>query len=312
MDDGAIYEETKVAKDANVSFGFTNIFCILPTMKFLIFGSTGYLGSLFRERYPDAVCPKFDIADSQAVAAILDAEKPDVVINAAGKTGRPNVDWCEEHKLETLHANVTGPLVLLEECSKRGVYWVHIGSGCIYQGDNGGEGFSEEDPPNFSGSYYSHTKLMSDQMLQNFPVLNIRLRMPFDGTENSRSLITKVCGYTRVLDAPNSLTYLPDLLDITAQLINQEKTGTFNVVNPGAMSPYEVMLLYKEIVDPSHEFERLTVEDLPEVARTGRSNCLLSTAKLRGEGLEPPPVEQRVREALEQLRVCVPSSSHSA
>jgi dTDP-4-dehydrorhamnose reductase len=42
---------------------------------------------------------------------VLDEVKPDVVINAAGKTGKPNVDWCEDHKEETLRSNDTGPLV---------------------------------------------------------------------------------------------------------------------------------------------------------------------------------------------------------
>ena len=27
------------------------------------------------------------------------------------KTGRPNVDWCEDHKTETLFSNVTAPLI---------------------------------------------------------------------------------------------------------------------------------------------------------------------------------------------------------
>src|SRR3989338_11654987 len=124
-------------------------------MKILLFVAKGYLGHLFLEHYPDAVPSSVDIADSTAVSEELDRVKPDIVINAAGKTGRPNVEWCEDHKEETLHANVTGALVLLEECLKRNIYLVHMSSGCIYEGDKGGAGFTEEDPPNFSGSFYS-------------------------------------------------------------------------------------------------------------------------------------------------------------
>ena len=91
-------------------------------MKILLLGRTGYLGTQFLTLYPDAVTPRVDIGNPEAVSALLEAEKPDVVINAAGKTGRPNVDWCEDHKEETLHANVLGPLVLLEECAKRDIY----------------------------------------------------------------------------------------------------------------------------------------------------------------------------------------------
>jgi len=134
-------------------------------MKFLVFGAQGYFGQQFLERFPGSVGSTVDIANMADVARELDTHQPDVVINAAGKTGRPNIDWCEDHKLETIHSNVTGPLVLLKECGNRGIYWVHLGSGCIYSGDNGGRGFTEEDPPNFAGSFYSRTKAWIDRML---------------------------------------------------------------------------------------------------------------------------------------------------
>jgi dTDP-4-dehydrorhamnose reductase len=271
-------------------------------MKILIFGARGYLGTCFRAIYPDAHTPSTDIADPAAVARVLDEEKPEVVINAAGKTGRPNVDWCEDHKLETLRGNITGPLVLLQELADRGIYWVQIGSGCIYEGDNGRKGFSETDPPNFLGSYYSRTKAVIDQILKDFPVLTLRLRMPFDGSGQDRNLVMKLRKYTRVLDVPNSLTCLPDFLSAAKTLIANRATGPYNIVNSGSISPYEVMQLYREIVDPTHTFARLTLEDLPKVARAGRSNCLLNTEKLEQTGIRMPPVRQAIENSLRQLR----------
>ncbi len=82
-------------------------------MKMVIFGSKGYMGGYYRSLYPEAVCPLVDIADQQGVGETLDREKPDVVINCAGKSGVPNVDWCEDHKMETVRSNVQGPLGLL-------------------------------------------------------------------------------------------------------------------------------------------------------------------------------------------------------
>ena len=272
-------------------------------MKILVFGAKGYLGSQFISLYPgEAVASSVDIGNVSEVVNELDLHKPDVVINAAGKTGRPNIDWCEDHKLETLHSNVTGPLVLLKECGDRGIYWVHLGSGCIYQGDKGGDGFTEDDEPNFSGSFYSCTKAWVDQMLKEFPVLVLRLRMPFDGENQPRSLISKIKNYDRVLDVQNSMTYLPDMFDAAKKLIEKRKIGIYNMVNPGSMSPFDVMNLYKEIVDPSHTFERLTLEDLPEVAKAGRSNCILSMAKLEGEGITMRPIEEAMKEAMRQLK----------
>lgn len=279
-------------------------------MKILIFGSKGYLGQHFLSIYPVAATPSVNIADRAAVAEALDACKPDVVINAAGKTGRPNVDWCEDHKLETVEANVTGPLMLLDACAKRNIYFVHLGSGCIYQGDHQGRGFTEEDAPNFTGSFYSRTKGWIDQILKDFParpdgtggVLNLRLRMPFDGSRNERSLITKLSKYPKVLDVQNSITYLPDFLKVADALIWKRATGIYNVVNPGTMSPFHIMEMYREIVDPAHSFERLTLEDLSSVVRAGRSNCILSTEKIEKLPVKMMPIEEAVREALQLLK----------
>lgn len=283
-------------------------------MKVLIFGARGYMGQYFVSLYPEAATPSIDIADSRDIADILDAEKPDVVINCAGKTGRPNVDWCETHKEETIHSNVIGPLVLVEECGKRDIYLVHIGTGCVYSGDSATP-FTETDPPNFFGSFYSRSKGVIDQLLNDFPacpskpgipgrsgVLNIRLRMPFDGTDSERNLINKIKKYNRVLDTENSMTYIPDLLSAASQLINKKATGPYNIVNPGAISPYRIMELYKEIVDPSHSFELLQEEDLPEVTSAGRSSCVLSGDKLAAEGIVMKPIEEAVKEALLQCK----------
>ncbi len=276
-------------------------------MKIILFGARGSLGEQFLKLYPRAVRPEGDIADPATVEEMLDRERPDLVINAAGKTGRPNVDWCEEHKDVTLRSNVTGPLVLLEACGKRGIPWVHLSSGCIYEGDNGGRGFSEDDPPNFTGSFYSRTKLWSDQILREFAedsrrhLLVLRLRMPFDGSLHPRNLITKLRGYARVLDVSNSLTYLPDFLTATKTLIERGATGVWNIVNAGTISPFDIVVRYRELVDPGHRFERLTLEDLPAVVRAGRSNCVLSTRKLEAAGIRLRPVKKAVDEALRAI-----------
>jgi 3,5-epimerase/4-reductase len=267
----------------------------------LVFGGRGFMGGYFRSAYPGATISDADVADRAAVAAALEAARPEVVINCAGKTGRPNVDWCEDHKAETLRANVTGALIVLEECLARGTYLVHLSSGCIYEGDNGGEGFTEEDAPNYWGSFYSRTKAWADQILRDFPALTLRLRMPFDGSLSERNLLTKLRKYRRVLTEPNSLTYLPDFFATAARLIERRATGVYNLVNEGAISPFEVMTRYRELVDPAHEFEPLPLRQLGEVTRAGRSNCLLSTAKLRAEGVQMPPVRDAVDRALRAL-----------
>jgi dTDP-4-dehydrorhamnose reductase len=138
-------------------------------------------------------------------------------------------------------------------------------------------------------------------MLRDFPVLSLRLRMPFDGSLSERNLIMKLRRYPRVLTTANSLTNLDDFMAVAQQLIARRATGTYNIVNEGAISPCEVMRRYRELVDPGHVFEPLELDQLSEVVRAGRSNCLLSTAKLRDEGLQMPPVREAVDRALREL-----------
>src|SRR5579885_1102140 len=71
---------------------------------------------------------------SKAIDFFLDTYKPSVLINCIGKTGRPNVDWCESNREITAATNTALPILLAESCAKKGVHLIHIGSGCIYFG----------------------------------------------------------------------------------------------------------------------------------------------------------------------------------
>lgn len=280
---------------------------MISAMKILILGAKGYMGGHFLSVFPDALQSTVDIADAGAIAGLLDDTKPDIVINAVGKTGTPNVDWCEDHKEETFHSNVLGPLVLSEACRTRGIYWVHLASGCVYSGDHGGKGFSEDDPPNFSGSFYSRTKQWTDAMLREFSdpkegrggILILRIRMPFEVGNHPKNLLSKISRFTRVIDVPNSLSYIPDVLSAALTLIEHRKTGIYHLVNSGPISLYRIATLYRDLVDPLHQCTAMTEKEALSLTRVPRSNCVLSTAKLTHEGIVLPICEERIRECLQ-------------
>lgn len=138
-------------------------------LKFLIFGRTGWIGGLLGKLCEKQGIPyeygKGRIQDRASLLADIAAVKPTHVFNAAGVTGRPNVDWCESHKVETIRTNVAGTLTLADVCREHGLLMVNFATGCIFEYDakhpeGSGIGFKEEDTPNFMGSFYSKTKAM--------------------------------------------------------------------------------------------------------------------------------------------------------
>jgi 3,5-epimerase/4-reductase len=134
---------------------------------YLIFGKNGWIGGKITELLKEQG-KKYFLADSRTynredVIKEIELYKPTHVLNAAGVTGRPNVDWCESHKVETIRTNVIGCLNLADICAEKGIHHLLYATGCIFEYDNehviGGQGFLETDTPNFHGSYYSHTKV---------------------------------------------------------------------------------------------------------------------------------------------------------
>ena len=265
--------------------------------KHLIFGN-GYFGKRFNGFFSESCISEARIFGKQDVAAEIEKHKPKFVINCIGKTGRPNIDWCEDHKMETMQGNVTVPLLIVEACQEAGVKMVQLGSGCIYEGDNGGKGFGEEDEPNFFGSFYSRTKRLSEKTLKEFDVLQIRLRMPIDSEPNPRNLIEKLLKYNKIISVPNSISVVGDTLRITKELMEKGETGIFNAVNKGTINHEEILNIYSEASGKKHEFEVISLNDLDGITKAGRSNCVLSTKKLENIGIEVPEVKGAVKKCL--------------
>lgn len=275
-------------------------------MKVLVFGRGGWLA----EKCAAAFETEVSNADIMSVPEITDIfydTKPDVVINCAGKTGRPNIDWCAENDDNmkvTRYVNSIAPAIMQANCRLHGARLVHLSSGCLWEE---GEELTEETLP-VPPSFYSQTKMEGEAVLQRHkgeagPNLIIRLRMPFDGSGNQRCLISKLSKYKKVISQPNSLTYIPDLMEAIKHLVKIDAHGVYNVVNPGAVTGEQILELYKQHVDPNHEYELVTMDYLLENGHCtqGRSNCTLSGAKLAATGFVMPPAIQRVEEAMVKL-----------
>lgn len=279
-------------------------------MRALVFGGeSGWIGQkvvvlLKQDKRFDGVCAtQLRMEERESVRALIDQVKPDRVFVAAGVTGRPNVDWCESNRQATVRANVIGTLNVIDLCNERGIHITYYATGCIYEGGYEGNGFDEESPPNFEKSFYSLSKSLCERMIRETytNVLTLRLRMPISNDLHPRSFVTKITNYAKVVDVPNSMSVLHDLLPISVDMSARARTGVYNFCNPGLISHNEILQMYKEEVDPRFVWQNFTMEEQSLILKAGRSNNKLDVSKLLREYPSVPDIHEAVRCALQAL-----------
>lgn len=273
-------------------------------MKVLILGK-GFIAERCRDAWGDeAIMPGTKIYTKEDMSKLLDEHNPDVVFNAAGVTGRPNVDWCEDHQKETIEGNTILPIVVALACQERGVYLLHVGSGCIYYGDSPhpDKKWRENDHGN-SSAVYSRAKWAADLVLSTLPNVGIgRIRMPIDWKPGTRNLIDKLSKYPKIIDVENSVTIVDDMIDVFYKLLEKKAEGIYHVTNPGILKHRELITLYNELVDPSHTNEWISNEDLVKqgLATKGRSNNFLASENLEKIGIRMRDVHEALRDTMEK------------
>merc|ERR1719461_1946345 len=252
---------------------------------------------MLKEQGKTVVASKVRMENREALERELDLIQPSHILNCAGVTGRPNVDWCEDHKEDTVRANVIGCLTLCDVAKKRGIHVSNLATGCIFHYDeekpmptwnekegkweNGGK-FTEEDEGNFTGSWYSKTKGFVDSILKDSysNCLTLRLRMPISDDLSHRNFITKISKYEHLVNIPNSMSVLHDLLPLMLKMAAARKSGIYNFTNPGVISHNQCMDLYKKYIDPKKTWKNFTLEEQDKILKAGRSNNELCTKKL--------------------------------
>ena len=311
----------------------------------LLLGASGYIGQAFGQELMRRGSDFFPLSrnkvDYTSFPVLLDylrRTKPQFLINAAGHTGKPNVDACESQRTETLLGNTLLPQTLACACAVAGIPWGHVSSGCIYAGAKvlvDGQwrverdltqvelqklflshperfrGFAESDEPNFSFrnppcSFYSGTKALGEEAIHEVGQNYIwRLRIPFDEFDNGRNYLSKLLRYARLYQNVNSLSHRGEFVRACLDLWEQRAPfGTYNVTNPGAVSTRQVVELIRRVFNPKREFEfwKDDEEFYRLGAKTPRSNCILDVSKLLETGVAMRPVEAALEDALQNWK----------
>jgi len=265
--------------------------------KILIFGE-GFIGNRLQQEFGCRL-------SERKIYSFKDAEEeinkftPEIIINCAGYIGK-NVDDCELDKDKTLMSNTFVPIILSEVALQKNIRLVHISSGCIYHFDySKDKPITEDKAPDFFELFYSRSKIYSEQALnllsEKYPILIIRIRVPLDNRPHPRNILTKLVGYKKVIDIPNSVTYIPDFVAALRHLIEIKAKGVFNIVNKGALRYPELMDVYKKYV-PGFEYQTIDSKTLGLV----RTNLILSVDKLERSGFKMRGINEVLEECVKK------------
>jgi dTDP-4-dehydrorhamnose reductase len=307
----------------------------------LLLGASGYVGEAFARELQRRKLPFIPLARKEtdytrfdALWNFLKAKKPEFVINAAGYTGKPNVDACELAKADALAGNTLLPQTIAHACAAAQIPWGHVSSGCIFTGAkvtvNGRtraekdlmrpelhklvdktpsaiHGFTEADAPNFSFrdppcSFYSGTKALGEEAIAGIGQNYLwRLRIPFDEFDGARNYLSKMQRYAKVYDNVNSISHRADFVKACLDLWERRAPfGIYNVTNPGFVTTRQVIALIQKILKPAKQFEFwANDEEFYRVAvKTPRSNCVLDVSRLLSAGVKLRPVEEALEDSL--------------
>ena len=307
----------------------------------LLLGATGYIGEAFAgeltrrgQAFTALSRKQADYTRFEVLLKYLQSAKPEFLINAAGYTGKPNVDACETARAETLQGNTLLPQTIAHACAATVTPWGHVSSGCIFAGAKvtrdgktrvekdltqpelktlveknpaAIKGFTEEDEPNFSFrrppcSFYSGTKALAEEAIAGIGRSYVwRLRIPFDEFDNPRNYLTKVQRYPKVYDNVNSISHRADFVRACLDLWKlRAPFGIYNVTNPGFFTTRQVVEKLAQILKPNRRFEfwENDEEFYRVAAKTPRSNCVLDVSKLLSAGVKIRPVAEALEDSL--------------
>ena len=266
-------------------------------MKILITGSNGLLGQkllhkLRKDYFVELIATSkgsnrvtersnytyfdLDITNNDAVAKLIESEKPQVVINTAAIT---NVDLCEDQKKACGALNIDAVKYLADACADIDAHLIQISTDFIFDGEDGP--YKETDIPN-PLSYYGLSKLRSEQLLQSHRVKWTILRtiIVFGVGEKlskgnivlwAKGALEKGDPLNIIDDQFRAPTLAEDLADICILAAKKKAFGIFNASGKDIMSIYE-------IVERIAKHYGKSIDNLNKI----------STATLNQKALRPP------------------------
>ncbi len=218
-------------------------------MKYLIAGKNGQLARAFIRRFEERVLDfnapdksQFDITDSASVSRVVDAYKPDVIINCAAYN---LVDRAEQERERAFSVNAAGPAHLARAAAKRKAFLVHFSSDYVFDGQKENGLYAEDDAANPLNEY-GKSKLTGENAVLEEAGKSLVFRLSWVFGDGKQNFIHKLLEWSKnneylkiACDEFSVPTYTNTVADITLKALDQGVTGLYHLTNSGFCSRYE-------------------------------------------------------------------------
>lgn len=257
----------------------------------LLLGHKGYVGSAFVTALNVLELPwKTASHEMWKFALSSDVE---LLINCAAFIPPQSVSLCDEHPEETIWGNTVFPIVLAQECEKRGVTFAHISTGCLWS--DGKEHTEDEHPQRaFTGhcGFYVGTKVLAERGVRGTCKSHYiwRVRLPFDQYAGPRNYLSKIAAFPEVWDHENTISHRGDFAHACLELwMRDVPFGTYNVMNPGSIRATRILDLLRA---------KGIRKSMPKISTGGQGGSIVSVKKMLDTGVTMRPVEEAVQDSI--------------
>jgi 3,5-epimerase/4-reductase len=237
-----------------------NIKNFIRQVDYIIIGGTGYLGNhiymTLKKQMKMVMKISTRLEDIEGLKKQLTLFNPKYVINAAGLTGSPNIDWCDDNKEKTIETNITYQLTLCHICKELNIHLTIFGSGGIFKNN---KIYTENDRGDYFDKFYSEARIYLENICKNYNnVLYLRINYPISSCNNKKNLLIKLSKYTSIANYNLSITCVDSLFPLLSEIIENKEIGIFNLVNPGVANLVQIKKMYnksKKITDKFNVIE---------------------------------------------------------
>jgi dTDP-4-dehydrorhamnose reductase len=197
-------------------------------------GVANYTGSIF---------------DTAALEKYLEENRTDVFIHCAALV---NLDECEADPVYAEKLNFEVTRDLSELCRRKGIRFIFISTDALFDGEKQGL-YTEEDTPR-PKSVYGKTKLMAEESVLKAPdnlvirtnIYGFNYREKYSFGEWIMASLLSGIELNMFYDILFSPILVNELAEIICQCIKQDVYGLYHISGTGAVSKYEIALVFRE------------------------------------------------------------------